>query len=166
MPFRIRRMEDRDLPAVLRLQTQAYQALVESEAVITSRLRHAPAHCWVAEAHGEAQAYLLAHPWSQATPPAWNTELRQLPAHAPRFYLHDLALGPGARGSGVARRLINSALQQARHQRFHEAMLVAVQDSVGFWQRLGFREQQPTGALAAKLASYGEDARLMWQRLG
>ncbi len=165
MSQHIRLMRAADLPAVLRLQAEAYQALVEGEAAIASRLRHAPQHCWVAEGHGELSAYLLAHPWGEAAPPAWNQPLTTLPRHATRFYLHDLALGAAARGSGVARRLIHTALQAARHQRFHEAQLVAVQASVGFWQRMGFDVVPVQGRLAEKLASYDPDARLMGRRL-
>lgn len=163
--FYFRQMQPDDLPAVLALQGEAYQDLLENEAAIASRLQQAPTHCWLAEKQGKACAYLLAHPWQEAAPPAWNQPLASLPAHAPRFYLHDLALGQAARGSGLARQLINTALQSARHQRFHEAQLVAVQGSVGFWQRLGFNEVPVHGSLADTLASYGEDARLMQRRL-
>lgn len=165
MPWHIRKAQTRDLPRLLQLQREAYSTLVESEAAIASRLRLAPDWCWVVESHGEVVAYLLTHPWSHALPPAWNTPLSHLPAHATRLYIHDLALGHGARGSGVARRLVNTALQQARRAHFHEVQLVAVQSSKRFWERFGFREVAAEGLLREKLRSYGDDACLMGMRV-
>jgi GNAT superfamily N-acetyltransferase len=166
MPFRLRHMHERDLPAVMRLLAEAYPALAESAEAILSRLQQAPRWCWVAEGGDDISAYLLTHPWLHTAPPAWNAPLPRLPAHGTRFYIHDLALGRSARGSGLARQLIHHALEQARRARFHEVHLVAVQGSVAFWQRQGFHALQvPSEALRVSLASYGEDARLLWRRL-
>lgn len=166
MPFRLRHMHERDLPAVMKLQAEAYPDLAESAAAIGSRLQQAPRWCWVAEGGDDISAYLLAHPWLHTAPPEWNAALPRLPAHGTRFYIHDLALGRSARGSGLARRLIHTALENARRARFHEVHLVAVQGSVEFWQRQGFHPLQVPGEkLKASLASYGEDARLLWRRL-
>jgi len=42
--------------------------------------------------------------------------------------------------------------------------LVAVNNASGFWERNGFRVMNPEG-MAAKLASYGDDARYMEREL-
>lgn len=166
MRFTLRRLTPDDLPSVLALQAGAYGALCESAAAMGSRLAHGGNWCLGAEDdHGRLGAYLLAHPWHGSAPPAWNQPLSGLPALASRFYLHDLALGAATRGQGLAGRLVQQALAGARRARCHEALLVAVQDSAGFWSRQGFRVLTPPPAVAAKLASYGDDARLMWQRL-
>ncbi|HEX6591761.1 MAG TPA: GNAT family N-acetyltransferase [Moraxellaceae bacterium] len=166
MSLSLRRLQARDLPAVMRLQAQAYPDLCESENAIASRLQQAPSWCWVAEGGDDIAAYLLSHPWRHTAPPAWNAPLPRLPAHGTRFYIHDLALGPAARGNGLARRLIQHVLQEAQRARFHEVQLVAVQGSTGFWQRLGFHVLPlQDEKLRQKLASYGDDARLMGRQL-
>ncbi|MDP2228152.1 MAG: GNAT family N-acetyltransferase [Moraxellaceae bacterium] len=162
----LRPLRDDDLEAVLALQASAYAGLEESAAAMASRLTRAPSWCFGAETDtGELCAYLLTHPWPHLAPPEWNQPLGHLPTPCHHFYLHDLALGPAARGQGVARYLVQHALAQARDAKLHEARLVAVQDSVPFWERLGFHVIRPGAAVAATLHSYGDDARLMQQTL-
>lgn len=161
----IRRLQGDDLEAILRIQACAYPELAESPATIADRLLQAPEWCWGAEQGGQLRAYLLTHPWSNPAPPAWNSMLPILPAHSLHLYIHDLALDATARGSGMATRLVSTVLQRARHARIAEASLVAVQNSRGFWQRQGFQAAQPHGKFADTLASYGEDARVMWRHL-
>lgn len=165
MHFSLRRLQEDDLSSILQIQAAAYPDLAESPAAIANRLQQAPQWCRGAERQGALCAYLLAHPWPHTAPPPWDTPLPPLPRHGTRLYIHDLALAPQARGGGVARQLVGTLLQQARHARFAEAHLVAVQASTGFWQRQGFQIMQPPTAVARTLASYGDDARLMWRRL-
>ena len=54
--------------------------------------------------------------------------------------------------------------EQAADDDWPAIALVAVNDAVGFWSRHGFVEQ-PAEAMAAKLASYGADARYMLRPL-
>lgn len=165
MAASIRRLSADDLDDILHIQAGAYPELAESAATIADRLLQAPDWCWGAELDGQLRAYLLTHPWPASTPPEWNTALPPLPAHSLRLYVHDLAIDATVRGSGLASRLIGTVLQRARHARFAEVRLVAVQKSQSFWQRQGFRIAQPHGSLTETLASYGDDARLMWRRL-
>lgn len=165
MPFQIRHPHDHDLPAIMRLQAEAYPELAESISAIRSRIEKAAQWCWVAEGGDEVCAYLLAHPWQQVQPPVWNEPLPRLPAHGARFYIHDLALGPAARGSGLARTLITTTLAQAKRAGFHEVRLIAVQDSAGFWHGQGFHVQTVTPAMQDTLKSYGADAHLMQREL-
>ncbi|MGH8493748.1 MAG: GNAT family N-acetyltransferase [Moraxellaceae bacterium] len=165
MPFHLRHLQERDLPAVMRLQAQAYPDLAESPAAIRSRMERAAQWCWVAEAGDDICAYLLTHPWQDIQPPAWNEPLPRLPTHGSRFYIHDLALGHAARGSGLAKNLISTALTQAKRAGFHEARLIAVQNSVVFWQRQGFHAQSSNREMQVVLQSYGQDACLMQREL-
>ena len=108
----------------------------------------------------DIDAYLIALPVRWPNFPALNAE--PLPSQAAdTLYLHDLALHPRARGSGVATRLVNQVLVSARQAGLQQAALIAIQGSVPFWQRFGFAVQQPDPVLAAKLASYGGSAQLM-----
>lgn len=165
MSSHIRRLQADDLEAVLAIQAEAYPELAESPAAIADRLLQAPLWCWGAERDGGLCAYLLTHPWCRPTPPEWNRELPLLPQHSHTLYIHDLALGQATRGTGLAARLVGTVLQHGRHARFTDALLVAVQDSQRFWQRHGFEAREPSPSFLTSLASYGDDARLMWRRL-
>jgi ribosomal protein S18 acetylase RimI-like enzyme len=161
----IRRLTADDLDGILQIQAGAYPALAESAATLADRLLQAPDWCWGAEQNGQLRAYLLTHPWPHSTPPEWNTSLPLLPAHSLHLYVHDLAIDVSARGSGLAHPLLGTVLQRARHARFADARLVAVQHSRPFWQRHGFQTVPAQSRLNDTFASYGDDARLMWRRL-
>ncbi|MFN3587096.1 MAG: GNAT family N-acetyltransferase, partial [Moraxellaceae bacterium] len=142
---------------------RAPPALCEDANAIGSRLEQAADWCVGAlDEAGRLGAYLLAHPWAGSAPPSWNQALPALPDARAGLYLHDLALGPAARGQGLAGRLVDALLAQARAAGCPQAHLVAVQDSVGFWSRQGFAVLAASASVAA---SYGADARLMGRAL-
>jgi hypothetical protein len=59
-----------DLPAILRIQSLCYTAIVpESAQSMGAKLAAAPDTCFVARRSGEVAAYLLALPWSFDNPP-------------------------------------------------------------------------------------------------
>lgn len=168
MPFRIRPLQAGDLPAVMHIQSQAYPDLCESHEAIASRITVAPQWCWAAENAAGIGAYLLTHLWPHDEPPAWNHPLpvdSGTPAEASHLYIHDLALSPLSRGSGLGPRLVQHVLAAARETGIGEARLIAVQDSTGFWARQGFQEKPATAAMQHTLSSYGSDARLMHRPL-
>ncbi len=168
MSFRFRHLQDSDLPAVMQLQLQAYPELCESREAIASRIAVAPQWCWAAENAAGIGAYLLTHLWTHDEPPAWNHPLpvdSGAHAEASHLYIHDLALSPLSRGSGLGPKLVQHVLAAARETGIGEARLIAVQDSTGFWARQGFQEKQVTAAMQHTLPSYGRDARLMYRPL-
>ena len=61
-------------------------------------------------------------------------------------------------------RNVERLAEQATEDGWPAIALVAVNDAVGFWSHHGFVEQ-PAEAMAAKLASYGADARYMLRPL-
>ncbi|KAF0814089.1 hypothetical protein IGB42_00986 [Andreprevotia sp. IGB-42] len=151
----IRALDHNDLDAVCAIQTACYPAgFHESRAVFARKLAVSPDSHWLAEHRGEPIGYFLTHPWAGDAPPDLDHELAGLPAAPDCHFLHDLALHPVARGKGLAPRLIEAALQWGAQQGYARTMLVAVQGSVPFWQRWGFK---PVAAAAA----YGKDAALM-----
>ena len=163
----IRPMLPADIASVVRIQSHCYLPdNIESEAVIRARLASAPDTTWVAEVNGAVCAYLV----------GYRSRLGQVgalgdgfaPAEVPDcLYLHDLAVGPQARGLGLGPRLVAHALAQARREGLAWAALVSVQGSQGFWRQRGFtasRLDDPGQALA--LASYaGGPACYMTQAL-
>jgi GNAT superfamily N-acetyltransferase len=154
-------MTPADLPAVLTLQAQAYEPCFhESEAAFRGKLAAFPAWCWVAlDAAGQLAAYLFTQPARLGQPPCLG-DGGNAPDRVPdTLHLHDMAVCPSARGTGLAGRMICHALAAARRAEFSHgplqwASLIAVQDSQPFWARHGFA----VGRMAPDLSSYGPGA--------
>ena len=152
-----RPMRPGDLPGVMALAGVVHPGLPEREDVFAERLQLYPDGCFVHDGT-VIDGYLVSHPWRAADPPALDTLIRQLPAAADVYYLHDLALHPALRGKGAAGAILR-ALEPALAA-FNGAELVAVSGSVPFWQHWRFEVAEPPG-MAAKLAAYGPGARFM-----
>jgi len=104
--------------------------------------------------------YILSHPWTYAAPPALNSLLGALPAPPTTYYIHDIALLHEARGTGAANAVVAKLIELAEELGLPNLSLVAVNNSVAFWQRHGF-VLTAIPALDAKLRSYDEAARFM-----
>jgi len=153
-------MEPGDIPEAVAIQAQAYPASLQEEAaVFAARLALSPSFCFTARRAGAMAGYLIAHGWERANPPAIGTLAGSVGA-SEVLYIHDLAIAPDARGLRMGVQLVARAFDAARASGLCEAELVAVEDAHGFWHRLGFREGH-SAAIAAKLASYGAEARWM-----
>ncbi len=159
-PASWRLMQPADLPAVSRLAEVIHPDYPEEDAVFVERLRLYPQGCRVFERHEKIVAYIVSHPWRDRRPPALNELLGKLPAAPSTYYIHDIALLPGARGSGAAAQVVAALVEQARVERLPSLSLVAVNGSERFWRRQGF-ETLDIPALAEKLRSYSDDARFM-----
>lgn len=147
-------MRHADLDQVLALQAEAYgPEFHEGWQAFSSKLQHHPDSAWVAEQSGQLLAYLFAQPARRGYPPPLN-DAGHVIANADTLHLHDLAVSPRARGLGVARALAQTSLDWGLQQGFRLASLVAVQDSVPFWGRLGFVAEAP----AKSLLGYGAAA--------
>ncbi|MDE2200731.1 MAG: GNAT family N-acetyltransferase [Rhodospirillales bacterium] len=148
-------MRAADLPAVTAIAAVVHPGYPEDDAVLAERLALYPQGCFVlAHEGGGAIGYLLSHPWRADDPPPLNTFLRALPDVAETYYLHDLALLPQAQGSGAAAMIVRERIAFAAQAGFATVALVAVNNSGGFWRRLGFAAREVAG-LTEKLASYG-----------
>ncbi|MEC3911114.1 GNAT family N-acetyltransferase [Sphingobium sp. CR2-8] len=133
-----RPMEASDIPVVAAISDAAHGAYTERADVYAERLCLYPAGCWLLERDGAASGYLVSHPWHGDAPPMLNARLRQIPANADLFYLHDLALLPQARGSGAAGDAVRLVLDQARRAGFERITLTAVNGADAFWRKQGF----------------------------
>ncbi|MCY0966792.1 GNAT family N-acetyltransferase [Parathalassolituus penaei] len=161
MPYQIRPLQVSDLSAVMTIQARCYLDIEpERPEVMASKLA-IPAHaCLACESSQGLAAYLLCHPWVMGDIPALDTISTCPPAGQPCFYLHDLAVDPGARGQKLAQRLVQQALQIARDQGLDHAALVAVQGSLPFWRSLGFTDHthRLSPELQQRLQKYGDSA--------
>ncbi|MCA0318366.1 MAG: GNAT family N-acetyltransferase [Proteobacteria bacterium] len=160
MSFSWRGLTATDLDAVARIAAMVHPAFPEDDAVFAERLALHPAGCRLLIVAGEPAGYAISHPWRLGTLPALNALVGALPAEADTYYIHDLALLPAARGTGAAGALVQDLKRHVLALGLPALSLVAVNDSGAFWRRQGFAEM-PAGVAAEKLASYGDDARLM-----
>ena len=149
-----------DLPALLAVADKVHPTYPEDAAVFEERLDLFPAGCLVLDQGGSLIGYILSHPWTYAAPPALNSLLGALPAPPTTYYIHDIALLPEARGTGAANAVVAQLIKLAESLRLPNLCLVAVNNSIAFWQRHGFA-LTPIPALDPKLRSYDEAARFM-----
>lgn len=149
------------VPAALQIQSEAYPAfLVEEEHVFVSRINLANSYCYAAIRRGELLGYLLAHGWRRGTPAPVGTALTDgIPSEV--LFIHDLATASSGRGLGIGRKLIFHAFEAAAQDGLQDAELIAVEGAADYWRRLGFVESRVSGALRAKLSTYGTRARWM-----
>lgn len=153
-----------DLEAIIRIAEHAHPDFPEDRAIFAERLALYPAGARLLEVDGAAAGYAICHPWAMDSLPALNTLLGALPANPATLYLHDLALLPAARGTGAGRMAADHLAAHAQSAGFASMTLVAVNQSVPFWERMGFAVVEAK-ALADKLESYGDDARMMIRTL-
>ncbi|WP_426019461.1 GNAT family N-acetyltransferase [Brevundimonas sp. DWR2-3-1b1] len=160
-----RPMRPDDIDAVVEVARLSFPDHFEDRACFQNRLALYPRGCFVlAEGDAAPKGYLIAYPWKAESAPPLNTVIEGLPAEPALIYLHDLAVHPQARGGGVTGAIVGRLAEQATEDGWPAIALVAVNDAVRFWARHGFVEEAAEG-MAAKLASYGSDARYMTRLL-
>ena len=152
-----------DLPTVKALADVIHPAFPESDAVFVNRLALHPDGCAVLDGDDGLKGYVLSHPWRDRSPPPLDAVLAPMAAPT-TWYIHDLALLPETRGSGAGTAIVGILAARARTLDLPNMTLVAVNNSVHFWQRQGFTVTDDP-ALEAKLASYGDQARFMTKDL-
>jgi len=154
-----RPMGQEDVDAAAAISDRVHGAYTEEPAIYAERLRLYPAGCFLLERDGEVLGYLVTHPWAGDRPPALDQLMGRLPDAADRYYLHDLALLPEARGTGAAAAAVNLTIAQARAAGFDRITLTAVNGADAFWRRQGFVDA-PVAA-----DSYGADSVSMVRML-
>lgn len=161
VPVDVRTLLLQDIPAALALQAAIYPAfLVEPEPAFVSRMRLAASYCLAATARDKLVGYLLAHAWPSGSPPPVGAVLADgMPREI--LFIHDLAVAPAARGTGVGRALLDHAGAAATSDGLVRAELIAVEGAADFWRRQGFVDASMSDALHAKVAAYGPAARWM-----
>lgn len=154
-----------DLPAVEAIAGIVHPGFFEAPEIFAERLALHPAGTLLLEGKEGPLGYVLSHPWRHGALPALNVLLGAIPKDADSYYIHDLALLPGARGSGAGAAAVALLADHARALGLSRMGLVAVNASQGFWARQGFAVLEAP-ELAEKLLSYELEARYMARALG
>ena len=159
-----RAMTGYDLDDVVQIAGVVHPDFFESPDVLAERQQLYHFGSDLLEVNERPAGYVLSHPWSLGELPRLNSLLGGLPENADTYYIHDLALLPVARRIGAATYITNALAKHARAHGFPTMSLVAVNGSLGFWQRHEF-EEADIPELFPKLLSYEPEARLMVRRL-
>lgn len=168
MRHQVRAMQADDVETILQIQARLYPAtLLESADLFLNRLALSPGTCFVAHQGSDLLGYLLAYPWTQATPPELNVALPALPKGADSWFLHDCSVLPDAQGSGIGQALVNAGAKQAVGQGLHHTSLVSLANAKDYWLRWGYAAMSSEGnrMLTEKLMGYGPGACFMTRRL-
>jgi GNAT superfamily N-acetyltransferase len=150
-----------DLPSALALQALIYpNNLKEAEPAFASHLNPRPSYCLTGVVAGKLAGYLLAHGWRRDAPPAIGMVVSAGAWHDV-LYIHDLAVAPNARGTGLGRALAKRAIILASRDGIRKAELVAVEGADRFWASIGFRASHASSSIAEKVDAYGPMAKWM-----
>jgi ribosomal protein S18 acetylase RimI-like enzyme len=142
---------------IVKIQEEAYIDIApEDVKVLKNKWYSSPQTCAVfTDRTGKVLAYLLAHPWASETPPKLNEKI--FVTDSSTLFIHDLALALEGRGKNIGKELVQNLIDNAQAQSFVKILLVAVQNSVGFWAKFGFINM-PSKEICS---SYGKSAQLM-----
>lgn len=160
-----RAMQPVDIDGVVQVAAACFPDHFERRTCFEERLALYLGGCFVLARGDAVKGYLIAYPWPFGAIPPLDTLLGALPNAREAFYLHDLALHPEARGAGHARPAVECLADALRAAGATRIALVSVNDSLAFWQGMGFAPVAADDALSAKLLSYGEGARYMVREL-
>lgn len=157
-------MRGDDLPTVVQIAEQVHPDYPEDAAVFAERQHLYPQGCWVRQHGSLVCGYLISHPAQLGSPPALNSLLHALPISATTYYLHDIALLPIARGTNAASCIMPQLCSQAALEDLDNLSLIAVNQSVHFWQHQHFQTANHLVS-ASKLQSYDQAACYMVRSL-
>ena len=158
----IRPLTTADVNQVLELQELAYaQNYLESAESFTVKIAAGPETCSGAWFDGRLVGYLVAVPLDRDEPLSLNsTHIQPTPmAEAQVLYIHDLAIHPERRKTGLGDVLLVHLYESAIRYGIEAYSLVAVQNSSGYWAQRGFTPQEGPPAIG-----YGPEAVRMSRR--
>jgi GNAT superfamily N-acetyltransferase len=151
-----------DVAHILELQQLAYAGYyLESAESFTVKIAAGAETCFGAWFDGQLVGYLVAVPLLSDEPLDLNsTQLEPTPmSEAQILYIHDLAVRPERRKTGLGDVLLVHLYDSASRYGIEAYSLVAVQNSSGYWAQRGFEIQEGLPAIG-----YGPEAVRMSRR--
>jgi predicted N-acetyltransferase YhbS len=158
----IRRASEVDLQAITRIQGECYSGyFIESADSFAAKLSADSEFSFMAVQGDHPVAYVVAFPWIFGDVPELNGLEYAIPQNADGLYLHDISVSPLARKSGIAKRLLNTVLNEGNAKGYKQVFLVAIHGAASYWSRYGFKAVQADAGLQQRLSPYGEGATYM-----
>lgn len=151
-----RKMSVSDIEGLLRVADEIHPDLPESDYVYAERMKLFPGGCLVLVEGEEVCGYAISHPIRHRQPPVLDSLLGEIAPDADQYYIHDLAILPRLRGSGLAAECMDRLFAVA--ERYRTTCLVSVYGTAPFWGRFGFVPEPVDAILSEKLRDYGADA--------
>ena len=151
-----------DVIHILELQQLAYAGyFLESAESFEVKIAAGPETCFGAWFDGRLVGYLVAIPLACDEPLSLNsTHIQPTPMdEAQVLYIHDLAIHPERRKTGLGSVLLVHLYESATRYGIEAYSLVAVQNSSGYWAQRGFTPQEGPPAIG-----YGPEAVRMSRR--
>jgi GNAT superfamily N-acetyltransferase len=115
--------------------------LWESNDSFRARLRLFEEGCWAcANDKNEVVGYMFSHPYLKGRIVPLNCKDFKLPPHPDCYYIHDIAVLKEYRGRGIAKRLLDIAIEVAMKYNFDEIRGVSVLGTHTYWHKHGFTD--------------------------
>jgi GNAT superfamily N-acetyltransferase len=168
MSIKILPMTLEDIEDVSKVQKETFtQDLCELHSVLLNRFETFGQYFHVAKNGEELIGYMIAFPWKSGETPVNNQNFPKMIPTPDCFFIHDITLLPAARGTGLARSMIEKACETGRLLGFKTISLVAVAQSGNYWDKNNFLEYMDISIEKknALIANYGKGSRLMQKTL-
>ncbi len=134
-----------DIPRVLQIQSQCYAGpYLEDTRSFQAKIRFFPeGSLGVVQENAPTRllGYLISFPWLEHVPVPLNSSIFDPAQEFTCYYIHDLAIRPSSRCSGLGQILTERAEFLAEEHGFLKIYLVSVQNSSGYWKKRGFSEE-------------------------
>lgn len=163
-----RTLSPTNLPNLSHIAATIHPGLAERDTVFLERITLFPAGCLglFEEESNKLCGYLISHPIRHQEPPELDSLLGEIAVDADQYYIHDLAILPGARGSGLAQEGVERVLGTAA-QAYETICLVSVYGTMSFWGKFEFEKPDVVSAkLSEKLLGYGDGAVYLERKNG
>ncbi len=154
-----------DLAGVHALSMAVHPDFPERACVLAEKFGLFPRGCFVLADGSRIAGYCFSHPWRRGTIPALDAMLGALPDRPTTYFVHDLTIGAGLRGTGAGRAAVPLIAAAAERAGLSHLSLVAVNNRGPFWQAAGFVRTADAAMQQAAIAKYGPGAVAMERAL-
>ena len=140
----VRSLEPADVPMILEVQNGAYApSLLEPASSFEEKLALFPRGAIGGFDDGRhLLGYGFTLPWRGEDVVPLGESIGSVPSDPDAIFIHDVATSPHARGTGVARPLVERIFVIASEMHITKFSLVAVQGSEPFWMHFGFQPER------------------------
>ena len=162
-----RQLSPSNIPDLVIIASKIHPDLPESDAVFLERVQLFPKGCLgLFNVLDVLCGYIISHPIRYYQLPDLNCLLGEIAPNADQYYIHDLAILPEMRGSGLASGGVETISKTVASQ-YATMCLVSVYGTTIFWGRYGFKRPDTVDEkLEKKLLRYGDDATYLERKNG